>query len=309
MESVTLFYRNKRCRAGRSEYEEFDEHAPPIWQPKCIVVLLAAESRAALRDQLMEQGRILVDPLQLNLNYTTSTSDNPDLEVASANCALGRELRMLHKHDMAGQAERDRLVALQAELAQARVQHELFDRVAQGLSAYRPPASPPPPSPPPAPTNTPPAAPGQVSIGERSNQLRERVELLEVAVTEAATAIDLCVPSATNICGRSSERAPNPWVSRDGQACAGNGTWEALEGTYCGYWGSEVSLHLKHANLPAPPLTKLLNFVNTGEPRRRRFRRGLGASEFGRRALLLCKRRHGPQVRGHGRSHQPRGCS
>lgn len=61
--AVTMFYRNKACRNGRTEYEEFQEHTPPPWQPKCIVVALATSSRAELRDQLVEQGRILVHPL------------------------------------------------------------------------------------------------------------------------------------------------------------------------------------------------------------------------------------------------------
>ena len=160
--------------------------------------------------------------------------------MASTNCALGRELLNLYEHDLAGQAERDRLVALQNELEQSRVQYQLFNRIYLGLSAYRPPASPPPPSSPPVAANAPPAAPQQVSLGERNNELREKVELLEVAVAEAAAAIDICVPSDTNTCGRSSQQAPNPWKAANGQSCAGDNTWEALEGTYCGYWGSEV---------------------------------------------------------------------
>lgn len=61
--SIAMFYRNMACRNGKTEYEEFQEHAPPTWQPKCIVILIQPESRAALRDTLVEQGRILVQPL------------------------------------------------------------------------------------------------------------------------------------------------------------------------------------------------------------------------------------------------------
>ena len=238
--SVAMFYRNQKCRNGKTEYEEFQEHRPPTWQPKCIVILIEPDSRAALRDSLVEQGRILVHPLRIAVNYTTAMSVNPDLEVASINCALGRELLHLHEHDLAGQEARDRLLTLQNELAQARVQYKLFNRIYQGLSAYRPPTSPPPPSSPPVLVNAPPAAPEQVSLGERRDQLLARVDLLEVTVAEAAANIELCVPSETNTCGRSSQQAPDPWISRDGRACAGNGTYEGLEGTYCGYWGSLV---------------------------------------------------------------------
>ena len=61
--AIAMFYRNKKCRNGRMEYEEFQEHTPPTWEPKCIVVALAVKSRAELRDNLVEQGRILVHPL------------------------------------------------------------------------------------------------------------------------------------------------------------------------------------------------------------------------------------------------------
>tara|TARA_Y100000389_G_C17471054_1_gene530954 strand:- start:6012 stop:17054 length:11043 start_codon:yes stop_codon:yes gene_type:complete len=241
--AITMFYRNAACRNGRNEYEEFSPHTPPTWQPKCIVVLVAPESRQDLRDTLIEAGRILIHPLRVSVNYTTAQSSNPDLEVASGNCALGRELLNLHEHDMEGQELRDKLVSLQNELQQARVQSDLFNRVYLGLSAYRPPTSPPPPSSPPAPLNTPPAIPRQVDLGTRNEQLKERVELLEIAVAETAASIDLCIPSFTNTCGRNSISAPNPWVAADGTHCAGYSTWEALEGTYCGYWGSQVNVN------------------------------------------------------------------
>ena len=239
--AITMFYRNQKCRNGRTEYEEFSPHEPPTWQPKCLIMLIEPESRAALRDSLVEQGRILVHPVRVSVNYTTAQSENPDLAVASSNCALGHELKTLYEYDLAGQEKRDRLVQLQADLVTARNQYELFNRVYLGLSAYRPPNSPPPPTSPPVAVNAPPAAPAQVSLEVRRDQLRESVELLEISVVEAANEIDICVPSATNICGRSSQRAPNPWIATDGQACAGNGTYEAIAGLYCGYWGSEVN--------------------------------------------------------------------
>ena len=61
--AVTLFYRNKICRHGRSEYEEFQTHKPTSWQPRCLIALIEADSRAKLRDELVEAGRVLTDPL------------------------------------------------------------------------------------------------------------------------------------------------------------------------------------------------------------------------------------------------------
>ena len=243
--AMTIFYRNSKCRNGRAEYEENTEHTPPPWQPKCMVLLIRPESRAALRDELLEAGRILVQPVRVNVSYVTSMVDDPDLQVAATNCALGRDLLDLYEHDLAGQAERDRLAQLQKDLTTARNQYELFGRVYNGLSIYRPPNSPPFPSSPPALANAPPAAPKAVSLGERYLQLEERVEELEKQVTAAAAAISVCVPSKKQICGRTSLLSPNPWISADGRACAGNTTREALEGFFCAYWGSEVSCTVK----------------------------------------------------------------
>ena len=105
--SVAMFYRNKLCRNGRAEYEEFQEHSPLPWVPKCMIVLLDATSRADLRDKLLEGGRSLVSPLRVTVNYTTTLSEDPDLELASVNCVLGRELKTLYDYDRVGQEKTD----------------------------------------------------------------------------------------------------------------------------------------------------------------------------------------------------------
>ena len=61
--AITLFYRDQACRAGRNEYEEFSAHRPTQWRPRCLVVLIEPESRAALRDELVEAGRVLTQPM------------------------------------------------------------------------------------------------------------------------------------------------------------------------------------------------------------------------------------------------------
>ena len=156
--SITLFYRDAACRAGRNAYEEFSPHKPSTFQPRCLVVLIEPESRAALRDELVQAGRVLTDYLRVQVNYTTTLSANPDLGVASSNCALGLMLKKLHEADLEGQRERDALAWAQANLTLARQQYTLFKRTLDGLSAWRPPAAPPPP-PPPRYQNAPPGAP------------------------------------------------------------------------------------------------------------------------------------------------------
>lgn len=183
-------------------------------------------------------------------------SDNPDHELASVNCALGRELANLYEYDRAGQELTDKYLALQAELESARNQFEVFNKIYLGLSVYRPPISPPPPESPPALAGAPPAAPKQVSLGERNDQLRQRVDDLEVDVERAAAAIGSCVPSKDHICGRSSLAAPNPWIAANGRPCAGNATQEAIEGMYCGYWGSPVNPDAAEAEVAAELLSE-----------------------------------------------------
>ena len=301
------------------DYEEFQEHTPPTWQPKCIVVSLAVKSRAELRDQLVEQGRILVHPLRLALNYTTTTSENPDHEIASVNCALGRELEKLHTYDKAGQELTDKYLALKSDLETARKQFQVFNKIYMGLSAYRPPISPPPPSAPPMPLNTPPAAPEQVSLGVRNDQLRQRVEDLEIEVDKAAAAVESCIPSKYNICGRSSIAAPDPWISASGRPCAGNATREAIEGFYCGYWGSPVSRHVPFFSSLFPCATRcqpcycvfsfvlLPCFFVAGQSGCSGLGSGGGAAQRRRSSVLLCGHGRGAQVPRHRRPNQPSG--
>jgi hypothetical protein len=306
--AITLFYRDAVCRAGRNEYEEFSPHKPSTFQPRCLVLVIEAESRAALRDELIESGRPLTDPLLVSVNYTTARSTDPDLDVASSNCALGRELLTLYEYDAVGQAPRDELVAAQESLSQAQATLLHFERVLDGMSLFQPPQSPPPPppSPPPLGLNGPPApphAPAILTYDEQKLVLEERVRHYTDLVATKTAAIESCVPSAEQTCGRSSSEAPNPWLANDGERCFGYDTVEALEGAYCGYWGSQVCL--PHSNLPTlDTLWSVL--LGAGQRRRRRLRGGLRAAHRGRRALLLLEYGRRAQVSRYRRAHHPR---
>ena len=221
-----------------------------------MVVLLDATSRADLRDKLLEGGRSLVSPLRVTINYTTTLSEDPDMELASVNCVLGRELKTLYDYDRVGQERTDELLRLKAEAETAKNQFDVFNKIYMGLSVYRPPTSPPPPYGPPVEVNAPPAPPDQVSLGVRNEQLRDRFESLELQVETLAADIGHCTPSKDNICGRSSFLAPNPWISASGRPCAGNATREAIEGFYCGYWGSLVNPDAAEADVAAELLSE-----------------------------------------------------
>ena len=256
--ATEIFYRDSACREGKIQHEEYSPHKPSLFEPKCIVLLLEADSRSALRDELVESGRILTDPVRIDVNYTVALSANADLRVTSSNCALGRELRDLYEHDRVGQAERDALLDAQERLSVARVQFTTFENVYLGLSVYRPPTSPPPPASPPSTIDAPPSAPVAVPFALRLEQLRKKVDDLVAEVASRNAAIEVCVPSNTQTCGRSSILAPNPWIAANNEPCFGNGTDEALEGAYCAHWGSQVPARrpaTRSSPLPlAPPI-------------------------------------------------------
>ena len=170
--------------------------------------------------------------------------------MASANCAVGRELQLLYEQDLIGQADADLLATLQKQVSATRAAYEFLGGFIDGQSASRPPASPPPPRPPPASLNAPPAAPAFQTLDQKYAQLQTQLATLEAQLETARATVEVCVPSASNICGRSKVLAPDPWLSRDGQKCAGHDTMEGLEGSFCGYWGSEVRDRLYVCDVP-----------------------------------------------------------
>jgi len=159
-------------------------------------------------------------------------------------------------------------------------------------SQYQPPNAPPPPSSPPAPLAARPAAPRALSEKERYEHLREAISIIDKSAIEVADSIGICVRSATNTCGRTSQEAPNPWIANNGRACAGNGTWEALEGTYCAYWGSQVC-GARNAQLAQP--TPLF-YAQTPEGRQRLSRRTGGQRNPRKRSTSRLSTQKGFQV-------------
>jgi hypothetical protein len=151
-----------------------------------------------------------------------------------------------YMRDSVGQELQLELTSLQEQLVRKTKQVELFDRTIRSLSAYRPPGSPPPPLPPPRPDAppgmlAPPIPPQAVSFDTRLSQLRAEKTNLENAIILKNEEIGgPCVRSATNICGRTYAAAPDPWIAANGVHCAGYQTREALEGSFCGHWGSPV---------------------------------------------------------------------
>ena len=203
-------------------------------------MLILPESRAALRDELVEAGRPLTHPCRILVQYTTARSQDPDLAVASTNCAVGRELQLLYEHDLVGQAEADLLQQLQQELTMTRAARDILQKDINGLSAHTPPPPPPPPSSPPADENAPPAAPAPLTLTGQLAEWDTKIIDLRRQLDTARKAAKVCVSSATTTCGRTSTMAPNPWMARDNKRCIGYDTMEGFEGAFCGYWQSDV---------------------------------------------------------------------
>ena len=219
--AVTLFYRNQACRHGRAAHEEYITQKPTAFRPRCLVLLLEAASRAALRDELLQAGRVLLNPVRIQVNYTTGLSPDPAHAVASSSCAYGNLLKELHAADTVGQEKRDRVTAAQAAYEDAVKAHEDYEKWYKALPAVPPP---------------------DASLVQTRTDRASAVTDARAEVTAAVADVDLrCVPSTTTTCGRSSLRAPNPWISADGTPCIGHSTGETLAGFFCAYWSSDVS--------------------------------------------------------------------
>jgi hypothetical protein len=225
--TVELFYRNAACTGSRMPTEELEPLTPTPFQPRCLVLLLEADSRRALFEQLLVSGRSIAEPLTMEVNFTKTLSQRPDFEVASVSCGIGRILLRNHMLDLTGQDAQQRVIDLRADVDRSEKQLELFGSTLRGLSAYRPPAAPPPPGALPVP-----------SFHERREEMREELRAKRVELETARSELEACVPSSTCTRGRSAAAAPDPWVSAEGQECAGFATKEALFGSFCSRWSS-----------------------------------------------------------------------
>ena len=117
------------------------------WEPKCLVVVVAPDSRRILfeemtvrlteprvalidshravdsRPVLQAAGRILTDPLNITLSYNVAMNPNPEIKRATINCHNSLVLQENHARDMVLQDEL-------AELADARERSARFTELA-----------------------------------------------------------------------------------------------------------------------------------------------------------------------------------
>jgi hypothetical protein len=216
-----LFYRNEVChKAGASETNE--PLVPTKFAPRCIVVLINAESHRDLFEFMLSVGRRASDPVRFNLTYATTLSETPDYEVASINVAFSMMLQLQYAADLVGQVGANALAAAEEAVRQKDAQTTLFERTYKGLS----------------PTSA--AAHDMAAFAARLELLKKEQKELRAeldALREEALATE-CVISLDETCGRTPSAAPDPWVAADGRNCVGKSTKEAMPGYYCARWGS-----------------------------------------------------------------------
>ena len=90
------------------------------FEPRCLVLVLAAASERAMFDEMVAAGRTLYDPFEIQVNYSVATGAAPDIKTVSTNCGLSRVLLDNYHLDATGQAERDELEQVCARTSRSR---------------------------------------------------------------------------------------------------------------------------------------------------------------------------------------------
>lgn len=236
-----LLYRNSKCLPeGTTSPEEGERQRIPIYQARCLVVLLTERNEAALFDTLLAAGRSISEPLKLDVDFVSALSPRPDIELAAMNCEIGFILAVNHEKDLVGQELDERYSTLVADIDARETQIALVEKTLRGLSAYRPPASPPPLPPPPVPLGeVAKLVPPDKTIDEFLLEMKDNLTWMEDQLDVVLAQMSDCKGTFASPCGRTASEAPNPWIGADGTRCAGHDTKEALWGSFCAHWGSE----------------------------------------------------------------------
>lgn len=225
---------------------------PSIFQPKCLVVLLEAKSRADLFESFLERGRILANPLKVEVDFSIATASDPDLEVTAVSCGLSRLLSANHELDLTGQRERSELANVTRELELATKLLAAYERRFNFLAAEPPYPPIPPPALPPAGALAPPAIPPQPQLPPKLLNREETLAFVQDGITNltarrtALLAIggSGCVDTdAGRVCGRKKAKSPDPWSGLDGTPCRGKAGLQTKERDFCGFWLSSKNLY------------------------------------------------------------------
>ena len=207
----TLHYRSERCHPNAPQLGEYSRSSP--WRAGCLVVLLEAESRRALLEQLVEDGRDLTLPLVVELEATAATSDAPDYELASVHADLSVMLQDVSARDLIGEAARAALRAAAAKEAATRDRADLYAATLSGLVLSEVSAS------------------DLAQFKNRSAALEAEAVLAQQAHARMAERASQPCDPRTSVCGE--EHARDPWTSITGEKCRGAESFSLLPGDVC----------------------------------------------------------------------------
>ena len=218
------------------------------FEPRCLVIVMTG-TEFEMFDAMLSAGRNLVDPFEIQVNYTLATGDDPDVQLASANCHNSHVLLSNYLLDTTGQADRDELESVRSDIRMyenlAAFTKDLIKKQALvgppdafGKVQLLSPKPSPPPPPPPVGNNAPPAPPQTVSARALINRYEAMVYDLEAREAELVIKLGDCFVkdrADSTICGLTSNQAPDPWMALNGVKCRGYDTRSSREGDYCGY--------------------------------------------------------------------------
>ena len=219
------------------------------FEPMCMIIVLATDSRMDLYNQLLEAGRALENKVQVEVNYTIGLDALPEVASIEANCQNSIVLNTNYKLDKVLQDEQRELaeVRSQIKLTEADIAFNNFfvdvlpaETLLRTLPAYMARTGSPttPPSQPPESAllspDAPPTPPSNEARLQSFEDLLGRLKAKEAALV---TKIRGCVVGTrTRTCGLSSIEGPNPWLSENGAPCRGYSTLSARSQDFCGYW-------------------------------------------------------------------------
>ena len=219
------------------------------FEPRCLVLVLAAESERIMFDEMMAAGRKMSDPFFVEVNYSVALGSAPDVKTVGTNCGNSRVLLENYKRDLVGQDVRDALEETRAAITTQQELIAFWDHVQNSramvsidpstglIQSVLPPSPSPPPPPPPVLHNAPPAPPEQVSNAVQTQRLADELVALELRRDALVASLDDCyVPDRPSgvVCGLSSQEAPDPWMALNGVKCRGYDTRSARERDFCG---------------------------------------------------------------------------
>ena len=222
------------------------------FEPKCLMVVIAADSRKDLFDQLLAAKRPLQDKLRITVNYTLGIDPDPSVASISTNCENSLVMQENYNRDRILQDETQELEEVRENLTRAFDTLALFDETVDQLPAhalrgslapYRAQKGAPLPSPPPPP---PPGLPGALSIDDARLRLTQEIGTMQDRVQFLVTSIYECDrfgPTRERVCGIPANEGPSPWLSKSGEQCRGYDTFSARFGDFCGYWDASVRVH------------------------------------------------------------------